>query len=920
MRVFLLLLLLLIAAALAVTYALPWMLQKQGIDFHWQDPQWQLNGFTATQLQLTLPSDNAEPQHLQLDNLQIKWAWHSFPIQHLEASRLQVHWPINSNETTDDQSSLVLADNLLKWLPQQIELQEIDANLPGLGHLQGSLSLKASAQGLLWQPAFIHSQLTLQDLQGAWLESIPEEFRPTQLNGQITTHPDYQDNSSGQQLLTVDLYSTGPMRIQLNGLLDLQQTPSWQGSLKNAQLFVQLEALDHPELHAEQLQVQAYFEGHADTKRFAFSLNPHSHLEAHNLQLPGIVKAKKATVHLSGLNIQGLSSAPYAIELNSPLNVDIEKLSAEQLHEQDWNLTGTLSGHLPQLKGSGQLVGTHGLKLSTQIHLLEDTVQGDVTLEDVLFAKGNNPLQKTFTDWPEVLKINHGQLRTKIDFTLSNAQPVQLALKAHASELSGSLDNSIFKNLGLELSGDIDLQRIPDWQGTLGNGQFVVHMDNLAVPTLHAEHLRAQAYFTAQADPERFTVNFDQRTSLETHKLSLPEIGRAQKASVQLANLSLHGYSNAPHQIEVLSPIKAQIEQLSAEQLHSQNWDFNGTLSGSLPKPALTGDLNGQYGLKLASTIRLLENSIQGNATIKEVFFKAGNPLQKTFKDWPELLLFNSGRLRSQVSFTLPDNGPLKLSLKGDASGLNGIVNRSELKNLELTFSGELAGQALMLSAPILTIEHLDPGVPLGPIQLVDAHYHANLDDLLQGVADWKSVQASLLNGRVWLHAQQLDLSRTQKLLLQVEGMELQELFKVYPAEGLAGNGIIDGQLPLYIDQNTVYIESGQLQARSPGVLQFRSEKIQALGRSNPAMSIVAHALEDFHFNLLSSGLSYDQSGKLSLDMRLEGQNPDIEKGRPIHLNIKLEEDIPALLASIQLSGQVSEIIQKRVRERLEKR
>lgn len=85
-------------------------------------------------------------------------------------------------------------------------------------------------------------------------------------------------------------------------------------------------------------------------------------------------------------------------------------------------------------------------------------------------------------------------------------------------------------------------------------------------------------------------------------------------------------------------------------------------------------------------------------------------------------------------------------------------------------------------------------------------------------------------------------------------------------------------------------------------------------------MRIVADALDDFHFNLLSSGVSYDQSGKLLLNLHLEGQNPDVKKGRPINLNINLEEDIPALLASIQLSGQVSEIIQKRVRERLENR
>lgn len=684
LRIGLLILLLLIAAVLALPHALPWLLQQQGIDFDWHNPEWQRNGFSVSQLQLTLPSDDGPPYQLQVDNLRLNWAWQTFPIQRLQASRLQLYWPITGAQTATDSANQAMPEALLKWLPQHIELQDIDANLPGLGHLQGALNLQASAQGVLWQPTFIHSQLTLKDPQGAWLDSIPAEFQPTQLSAQITTHPDHQDTPNGQQLLTVDLHSQGPMRLQLNGLLDLQQTPEWQGTLKNAQLFMQLDALTLPAARAKQLQVRAYFTAHADT--------------------------------------------------------------------------------------------------------------------------------------------------------------------------------------------------------------------------------------------EKFTVSLTKQSSLEVHKLQLPDIAQAQKVTVQLAESTIQGRSSAPEQLQVHSPFKAHIEQLSAEQLHTQDWDFNGTLSGQLPQLELTGDLTGQQGLSLASKIRLLENSIQGSATLKEIFFKAGNPLQTTLKDWPELISFNSGRLRSQLDFTLPNTGPLKVSINGSASGLSGIINRSEMKNLELQFSGQLSGQTLKLGIPNLTIEQLNPGILLGQIQLKNAHYQAKLDNLLEGVADWQRVQVNLLNGSVWLETQKLDLQQPQTLALQVQGLELQELLKVYPAEGLAGNATIDGQLPIHFANGELYIEAGQLKARQPGVLQFQSEKIHALGQSNPAMRLVADALEDFHFSLLSSGLSYDQSGKLLLNVRLEGQNPDVEKGRPIHLNINLEEDIPALLASIQLSGQVSEIIQKRVRERLEKR
>ncbi|MNR52193.1 hypothetical protein D3C85_1719890 [compost metagenome] len=82
-------------------------------------------------------------------------------------------------------------------------------------------------------------------------------------------------------------------------------------------------------------------------------------------------------------------------------------------------------------------------------------------------------------------------------------------------------------------------------------------------------------------------------------------------------------------------------------------------------------------------------------------------------------------------------------------------------------------------------------------------------------------------------------------------------------------------------------------------------------------MQLVTQSLEDFRFATLNSQVNYDQHGKLRLAMRLEGRNPAIEQGRPIHFNINLEEDIPTLLASLQLTDKVSEIIKQRVQQRM---
>ncbi len=44
-------------------------------------------------------------------------------------------------------------------------------------------------------------------------------------------------------------------------------------------------------------------------------------------------------------------------------------------------------------------------------------------------------------------------------------------------------------------------------------------------------------------------------------------------------------------------------------------------------------------------------------------------------------------------------------------------------------------------------------------------------------------------------------------------------------------------------------------------------------------MKLVADALDDFHYDVLQSSVDYHENGKLLLGLRLQGSNPDLEKG-----------------------------------------
>ena len=58
--------------------------------------------------------------------------------------------------------------------------------------------------------------------------------------------------------------------------------------------------------------------------------------------------------------------------------------------------------------------------------------------------------------------------------------------------------------------------------------------------------------------------------------------------------------------------------------------------------------------------------------------------------------------------------------------------------------------------------------------------------------------------------------------------------------------------------------------------------------------------------------------GDLLAAIRLRGRNAKIEKGRPIHYNLNISENLPTLLASLRLQDEVNERVEKRVEKRVQ--
>lgn len=472
------------------------------------------------------------------------------------------------------------------------------------------------------------------------------------------------------------------------------------------------------------------------------------------------------------------------------------------------------------------------------------------------------------------------------------------------------------------LDSQLILQTSAPYALSLEQTRVRLQSPELSFPGTSLKGLAADLRLHGRASSDAATIRLDKGSQVTLDRLSSGTDLLANTLRLDLSGLGIEANvaDRQLQKLQVAGQAAMTIAELRQPTLRPQGWRWSGKLDASRERLSLDGPLHNDAGLTLPLSLghNWSSGATRLNASLPEVFLRAGNPLAATLADWPQLLELNTGRLQGQGQLDLPPNGPFEVAATLSAKGLGGIYDRTELSGLDANLSVTLRKNQLRIEIPELTLQQANPGFTFGPLQF-NGQYTGDVDRLDQGRLNWKTAEVRLLGGRLWLDPGEADLAAsTQQLNAHLRGLQLPSLLEAYPTEGLSGTGVIDGELQLQRSAAGISIEQGSLKAREPGgTLQFRSAKIQALGQSNPAMRLVTEALDDFHYDLLSSDVHYATDGKLDLGLKLHGRNPALKGGRPINFSVNLEEDIPALLTSLQLSDRVSETIQRRVQERL---
>jgi len=251
---------------------------------------------------------------------------------------------------------------------------------------------------------------------------------------------------------------------------------------------------------------------------------------------------------------------------------------------------------------------------------------------------------------------------------------------------------------------------------------------------------------------------------------------------------------------------------------------------------------------------------------------------------------------------------------------LSGQYESSVVRGLTTTLHLKTAGAATwtMPEPAQVTIAALQTGV-----EVTDLSLDVQLGWILPATLAWvdvRNVHAAVFGGRVTSEGGRLDMTHPdQTFTLKAEQLDLQQLLHLEQQKGLQGTGILDGVIPVILTPTGMQVHDGVLEARPPGgVLRYQPtrETAQEIAPADAHLSLVLQALSDFHYNALKLGIQYEEDGTLKLTARLEGKNPDWQQGRPVHFNLTVQENVPALLKSLRVVQGIEQSLQERLQRR----
>lgn len=874
-----------IASLVAARHAWNELLQQNGIEtLEWQGLDLSFSDATLRDLTLTqsLPARDVE---LHGRSVSLDWRWPEFgqgwqpQLTALKAEYLELNWQIKPEEqsTAEPRKPASWPPELPAWLPSEVAVQKFEVTVPcetGSCPLAGSLSITSSL------PTAGGTSPTLSTANARFpiKANVQLDHEGHQVGVLATLDGAWDADLNFSSELTIDgtRYLTAESSYSNT---NAQGVVSWQGSVS---------VPDLPQTD----WLLAWLQAWQSTPTEHWPEQPEAGSVAASWSLQG-PESRKFLAQVSGnVKIQARLPQPWPAPGLGKISGNLEvALTAEQGQWQPETLQADLALSHPAawINKIPELMRPDSLNLS-------------VRPSNAMAPDGQNPppaeagMERAFLPLNIVLRTRGG---------------ANVSMNSHLAVTT----------------------RAP-WAVQLGTTQLNAALPELEVAGWLLTNPKVRVALSGRLDTTAAALKFGAPSVLEVDTLK-PLSGAAATAKemqvknfhIDLANTELKaGYRWAQGKLDNLSldgPVGLNAKQVRHPLLLPQSWQFNGKVNSDLARTGVVGLLKAKTG----TTVNLDVDALYGGLFTLEGKMRVSGEqeaeaLSDIFSIWPPELTVAGGTVSANATYEQPQNGEVRLAGKLVFADWSGTYDRTAWSRLNGLVEFFIKDDLISVTTPELTVAEVNPGLPIGPV-LLAGHYKAPLAQLAAGQLTLEQASSGALNGDIKVQPGSWDLSQAPVTIpVELAQLSLARLLQLYPTEGLAGTGILSGTVPVLFNPATgIRVKQGRIDALKPGGrIQLTAERLKALASQSEAMKLVAQALEDFRYSVLDSGIDYDEDGTLLLKLHLEGNSPEVGNGRPVVLNINLEENIPALLTSLQLSGRVSDAVAERVKKLLQKR
>jgi len=201
---------------------------------------------------------------------------------------------------------------------------------------------------------------------------------------------------------------------------------------------------------------------------------------------------------------------------------------------------------------------------------------------------------------------------------------------------------------------------------------------------------------------------------------------------------------------------------------------------------------------------------------------------------------------------------------------------------------------------------------PKGKLMLL--HDRKNLDML-----SLSDCSAGLFGGRIAVEQLDYDMAKKRgETTLQLNKIPLQKLLDLQGTSKLYATGNVMGKIPVKINGELFEIMNGEVNAEQSGQIIYATTP-EERAAANEGLRFTYEALSNFLYAKLLSSITMAPDGYSVITIKLRGSNPEFKNGRPVELNLKVEQNLLDLMQSLSISSNIEQSISEKVLQRQKK-